>query len=183
MEFNETIQTVQEPPTRLLTCSKCGESKPPDEFFKKDSNKTGRASMCKKCTLSIKRELYAARRDNRGKDAEADERYAGPPGEYADEQVASVLKALAALEIQVKETKANAKMRIEAIRADGEKIVDDITGRIESMRQELKRMCARLATGKKPYSAFCRYGRAHYYDGELSVTLFPTVALADEEKL
>jgi hypothetical protein len=177
MDSNGTLQAVQSQPEQMLRCSMCEIEKSINEFYPQPQRRRGYSSNCKTCISARRRKSYAERTLRRD-----DDRYAGPPGEYTGEQVESVIKVMAALEKQVREAKAGTGMHIEAVEAEGIPIVDEIIGRIESLRQELKRMCARLATGKKPFSAFCRHGRAHYYGGELSVTLFPDVVLDGENE-
>lgn len=45
------------------TCTKCGETKPRDEFHRDKSKRDGRRSRCKKCVRAQKAEYYSRNRD------------------------------------------------------------------------------------------------------------------------
>lgn len=44
----------------MMTCNRCGETKPEDAFTRDRSRKTGRKGHCKSCDASAKRDAYAA---------------------------------------------------------------------------------------------------------------------------
>lgn len=50
-------------------CSKCGETKPLEDFYRKARMTDGRDSWCKECKRTAQREWNAARRERMGEEA------------------------------------------------------------------------------------------------------------------